>query len=138
MMETNTIMIEDESLLVKNFVIKQKQGRYTELLSSKKGRKKILNYLCHKHDFDEKFIKEIPSNQQNHGGLCSFVEGLGKANECYVICLDHDMDKTRLAISDAISRCLSKVDVFILSIIPGRLVLFFGEGSNNIFVLSKP
>ena len=52
--------MEHENLLIKTFVIKERQERYLNLIVTGKGRKKFRTYIAHFKDLDGKYCTPLP------------------------------------------------------------------------------
>lgn len=126
--------MEHELLLIKSFVIKDRQERYLNLIATEKGRKKFRTYIGHFKDLNSKCC--IPLNSlQSHIELQDLLKSEGASDVCYVISENSKYDLRTLPIMDATKQLFNSGIAFFLSCIPGKLVYYEGEDANQRVIL---
>jgi hypothetical protein len=126
--------MEHELLLIKQFIIKDRQERYLNLIQTDKGRKKFRNYISHFKDLNSKYC--IPVHTlQSHIQLCDLLKLGGAPNASYIISENSKYDMRSLDIIDAAKQLFASGIAFFLSSIPGKLVYYEGEEVNERFIL---
>lgn len=125
-----------EEKFVASFVVKKKQGRYLELLSSEKHRDKITGGFDHCSDLNDRFLNQIPVQQHNPDDVLALLRKAGAGESCWILSADWNIDQKEMNLSDAITKYLFSGETF-FSCIPGRLVLYSGEDINAIYLLEK-
>ena len=124
-----------EELFVKSFIIAAKRERYLSLLSSVKGRKKLLNDLDHLRDLDENKIIHISPAQQNPFDICGFLQAKGAGKNCYVISTNSALDTRELALSEALEEIVGYGFGSYVSTIAGKLGYYEGEEPGDRYIL---
>jgi hypothetical protein len=102
-----------EIKVIQRFVVKDKQTRYIQFISSNKNRKKFINELPHFRDFKWPLFEEV------NGPDADIIRRLqtfkGNTTSCYAISENTEIDQKVLTISTAlmeIGRDLSTILVF--------------------------
>jgi len=133
----NNIQINHEISLIKSFVVKDRQRRYIDLLSTTKGRIKFRAYIAHFKDLNHQFCTTIPTDVSQSIDLYNLLKSKNAPETCYVISSNSALDKKTLLLKDATKDLFcSGVDYF-LSCIPGKLAYFEGEEPKCRFILQK-
>jgi hypothetical protein len=126
--------MEHEILLIKQFVVKDRQDRYLNLLQTDKGRNKFKSYISHFKDLNKKYC--IPAyTLHSHVELYDLLKLEGAPNTCYIISENSKYDLRFLDITDAGKQLFSSGISFFLSCIPGKLAYYEGEDINERFLL---
>lgn len=125
-----------EERFVGSFVVKEKQGRYLELLSNEKHRYKITGRFDHCDDLEKRFLTQVPVQQQNPSDVIALLRKAGARETCWILSTNSDIDKKEMKLSEAIKEHLYREGTF-FSCVPGRLVLYSGEDINAIFILER-
>ena len=126
--------MEHERLLISAFVIKERQERYINLIATKKGRVKFRTYIPHFRDLNVKFSIPLPSLQLD-SQLHDLLKAEGAFDTCYVISENSRYDMQSLSIAIATKQFFNSGIAFFLSCIPGKLVYYEGEDTNQRFLL---
>src|SRR5688572_14833576 len=114
-----------EEKLVSSFVLKEKQGRYLELLPSEKHRWKITSRFDHPDDFNTELAIQIPPARQNPDAVLTILKQAGAGELCWILSDCTDIDGTQMRLAYAIHNHLYQEGTF-FSCIPGELVLYSG------------
>src|SRR5271155_5772570 len=128
-------MNEHELKFVMSFILKEKRGRYLELLSKPKRRSKILGRLNHTLDIDYSFA--TPLHAIAEFALPDLVISLGAGPTCHVIADACPFDGEEMAIGDAARVATLNQFGVLLSFIPGELVYYKPESPGPGFLLQR-
>jgi hypothetical protein len=120
-----------EEKFISSFVLKEKRGRYFELLPSEKHRWKITSRFDHPDDLNTDLATQIPPSQQRPDAVLIILKGAGAGEFCWIISDSPDIDGTQMRLADAIHDHLYREGTF-FSCVPGKLVLYSGEDINDI------
>ena len=123
-----------EELLIKSFVLPTKQGRYLNLIGTKKGREKFRTYIAHFNDLNAKYCIPLITIK-GYSELTNLLVSKGADTTCYVISENSTYDMNVLALEDANYKLFDSGIGYFLSLEPGKLVYYEGEGPNNKFLL---
>lgn len=137
-MQKDTISnpFQHEVALVKNFIIKERQERYFNLLNSKKGRIKFRSYISHFRDLKAN-LNKINITNQNCIELYKLLRSKGAPDYCYVISEHSEYDQKNLPLYEAIVTLFNSGISFFLSCLPGLIVYYEGEDFNSKSILIK-
>lgn len=125
-----------EAGLVNAFVVPERQERTLQFLANPKKRSEILNRLCHKFDFRDKYATRI--ERQVAEPLADLLRSHGAGDRAYVIGAAGDIDGSELPLLEAIDGALAGPCGALVSCIPGRLALLVQEfPPGEIFLLSR-
>jgi len=123
-----------EILLIKTFVIKDRQERYLNLIATEKGRKKFRTYLSHFRDLNSKLCSSLHT-LQSASELHDILKSAGAGDLCYIISENSKYDMRSLPVMDATKQLFNSGIAFFLSCIPGKLAYYEGEDTNQRFIL---
>lgn len=126
-----------EAVLLRAFVVSQKQERLIELLSNPRRRARVLASLAHFRDLDERFKIEIPHAQQTASGIAARLFKLGAPRECYAISENPAVDGRLLELERLLETVVGMGSGTLISCIPGRLGYYEGESPNNRWILTR-
>lgn len=126
-----------EELLFRCFVVPAKRNRYQELLSSERGRQKLLTNLDHFKDFDERYIQRIPTNLHRPKLIEDILKAKGAPPKCHVMSSNEQFDGQDLALSGALQHTIGKGFGTFLSCISGKLAFYESEEANLRYVLQR-
>ena len=112
---------------IKAFVLKQKQDRYIEKLSSDKKRKKFVESLAHWNDFDPRLVVKITPSSQHPPGIESILRAKGAPATCQVISENSRLDNKTVLLEFALKETVGYQMGTILCCIPGQLAYFENE-----------
>jgi hypothetical protein len=133
-----TLQAEHEQGIVKAFVLRGRQERFSSFPSSPKNRKKFTKELAHFRWFDGRFATTVswkvdPSlklwNRHVQGieNVCCLLRSKGAGKTCWVISEDSKLDGEELQLESALENVIGGGMGTILSCIPGKLAYFEGE-----------
>jgi hypothetical protein len=125
-----------EEKFVASFVVKEKRGRYLELLPNKKHRDKITGRFHHCDDLDLRFVNEIAVRQQNPNDVLELLKNAGAGDSCWILSTNWEIDQKEMKLSEAINKHLYCEGTF-FSCIAGELILYSGEDINAIYLLER-
>jgi hypothetical protein len=126
-----------EEMFARAFVAPPKRERYLALLSSAKGRKKVLNSLHHIHDLDARYAVRVLSSDQTVEGVLEALLGKGAPELCYVISDDPDVDQREMSLKDAIETVHGSNFGTVVSCIPGKLAYVETEDATFRYILAR-
>ena len=133
-----TLQSEHEQAMVRAFVVRGRQERFSLFLSSPKNREKLTKELAHFRWFDGKFATAVPwkvdprlklwdRHLQGIQNVLRLLRSKGAAQTCWVISEDFQMDAQELQLEAALENVIGRGMGTILSCIPGKLAYFEGE-----------
>lgn len=131
------ISANHEEALVKAFINPSKKARYLSLLESHKGRLKFLSGLDHFSDFDTRYTKTIPPNDQTIEAIGQLLKKKGAPLSCHLISSNHEIDNKDMFLTEAIEKVVGMGMGTFISCIPGKLAYFEGEDENERLVLER-
>lgn len=102
------MLTQPEQALIKKFVMKDKQERYSGFLGKEKTRKKFTSELYHFKDFNWKLFREIAGNENERDVIRSKVNGRKNLSECSVISANEKYDGKILSASEAIEKIVGE------------------------------
>lgn len=126
--------MENEFLLIKKFVIVERQDRYLNLITTKKGRIKFRKYISHFSDLNTSYctaLNHLKSSKQ----LYDILVSKGASEGCYIISENSKYDMIYLPLWKAIQILYGSGMGFFLSCAPGRLLYYEGEENNQRFLI---
>jgi hypothetical protein len=125
--------MQHELLLIKTFIIKERQERYTNLISTERGRKKFRQYVAHFKDLNLKYCILLPFNFDSQ--IVDLLKAEGAPDLCYIISENSQYDAKYLSLTDSIRELFNSGISYFLSCIPGKLAYYEGEDLNQKFIL---
>ncbi len=126
--------MEHEQLLIKTFIIKERQSRYLNLIATAKGRKKFRTYISHFKDLNIQYC--IPLNSiKSYSQLYDLLKSEGALDLCYIISENSNYDMRFLSLFDSTQKMFNSGIAYFLSCIPGKLAYYEGEEINQRFLL---
>ena len=106
-----------EQLLIKKFVIKDKQERYLNFLSKEKTRKKFTSELYHFRDFKWNLFREIPSSESESNTIVTKVKSIKNISSCDVVSVNSEFDGKVISLEEAVENVVGEEGT----------ILIFGE-----------
>lgn len=128
-------MNDHEILFIKSFIIKERQSRYLNLISTKKGRSKLRGYISHFKDLQAIFCRQSPSYDKET--FHSVLRSKGAIAVCYIISEHSDYDQKELSLDYAVEKLYNSGISYFMSCIPGRLVYYAGEDPKCSYFLER-
>lgn len=135
-MRQQKAFMEHEISLIQAFTLKERQERYLNLISTKKGRIKFRTYLSHFKDLNLKYCKVNIINQDANE-VYNILKSKGAPELCYIISEHDQYDQKIVPLSRAIMLLFSSGISYFISCIPGQLAYYEGEEVNQKFILFK-
>lgn len=126
-----------EEQLMKRFIVPAKRNRYRELLSSERGRQKIIKNLDHFRDLDERYIQSLPANLHQPKWIENLLKEKGAPPECHVMSSNNKFDGQDLALGEALQHTIGKGFGTFLSCISGKLAYYESEEANFRYLLQR-
>ena len=128
--------MQHEELLIKSFVIKERQERYLNLIATEKGRKKFRTYVAHFKDLNITYC--LPLNKlRTHSEFLSLLKSEKAFDPCYIISENSNYDMKFLSLLNATQNLFNSGIAYFLSFIPGKLAYYEGEEPDQKFLLRK-
>lgn len=133
-----TLQSEHELAIVKAFVVRGRQERFSSFLSSPKSRAKFTKELAHFRWFDGRFTTAVPwkvdprlklwdRHSQGIENISRLLRSKGAGQTCWVISEDSKIDGRELRLESALENVIGSGMGTILSCLPGKLGYFEGE-----------
>jgi hypothetical protein len=129
--------LNHEINLIKSFVIKERQQRYTGLLSTEKGRSKFRSYIAHFKDLNSQYCTRLPASVSQSVDLYNLLKSKGAPDTCYIISSNSSLDRKELLLKEATETLFHSGFDYFLSCIPGKLAYFEGEELGSFYLLQK-
>jgi len=129
--------MDHELLLIKAFVIKERQQRYINLVTTAKGRKKFRNYISHFSDLNANYCVPLHSFK-TYSQLYDRLRSEGSLDMVYIIAANSQYDMQSLSLLDATKQLFSSDISYFISCIPGKLAYYEGEEKNQRYLLKAP
>ena len=123
-----------ELLLIKAFVIKERQERYINLIATAKGRKKFRTYTPHFKDLNAKYCTPLHS-LRSYSQLHELLKSDGAFDMCYIISENSQYDTKSFSLINAAMQLFNSGIACFISCIPGKLVYYAGEEGDQRFLL---
>lgn len=124
---------QQEQILIKKFVVKDKQERYLTFLSKDKNRKKFTKTLYHFNDFNWKLLREIPGSENVQQAIASRVKGNKNISTCTIISTDPEYDGKVISVDEAIENATG-TEGTILIFGNADIVYYEGEPPKNRYI----
>ena len=133
-----TLQGEHEQAMVKAFVVRGRQERFSSFLSSPKNREKFTKELAHFRWFDGRYATAVhwkvdPSlklwerHLQGLEDISRLLRSKGAGRTCWVISEDSKIDGRELRLESALESVIGSGMGTILSCVLGKLAYFEGE-----------
>jgi len=111
----------------RTFIKENKRERYLTLLSSDRGRVKVIASLSHTNDFDKKWIMKILPSQQSVEGILALLRSKGAPLRCLVTSEWQQLDRKELDLETALAEVVGSQMGSLLTCIPKKLAYFENE-----------
>lgn len=128
--------MEEVNTFFKNFIINSKKSRHVELLKTQTGRKKLLTYIDHWKDFDNRYLIQIPHLLQNSLGIYHFLINHGASESCYIISQDPEYNEKIISLKIALDNLFQSGLSYIIISAYGKIGYYEGEDENFILALT--
>jgi hypothetical protein len=124
-----------ERTFIENFVVKNRQERYVNLVATNRGRIKLRKYIAHFKDLALENIQDI--RIESAGQLYSLLTSKGAPSQCYIISENSNYDGKFLELKNAIEELFGSGISYFLCAIPEKLNYYESEDSSDRFILIK-
>jgi hypothetical protein len=120
-----------EIAVINKFVVKNKQSKYTQFISSEKTRSKFISDLPHFNDFKWELLDEVQKNEAAE--IQSRLKELGIiTKDCYVISENRDIDGKVIPFDQALEKIGSMATILVFG--DAKLIYFEGEPPKNRYI----
>ncbi len=131
-MEMN-LKINIENLLIKKFIVKDKQERYLSFLSKVKTRNKFTNELYHFKDFNWKLFRKIATNENEREIINEIIKRKKNISTCYIISANSKFDGKAVSVDEGIKEIIGEEGT-ILVFGNAEIVYYEGESPDNRYI----
>jgi hypothetical protein len=130
-------MSQHEEATINAFIVRERRGRFLELLPNPKKRRKITELLAHPNLawFDSRYVKPIQPARQHAKSIAELLRSKGAGEMCWAISEDARFDGLELDLMTALSETIGYGMGTILCCVPGKLA--FVETEDGRFILEK-
>lgn len=119
------------------FVIPSKEQRYTELLSTPRGLKKIRLSLDHFKDLNPRFCRRLRPVDDSREQILKLLRRLGAPDMCRVMSSDDNIDGREMLLTEAFLQIYGRGIGSFISCIPGVLGYFEGEEPHERYICHR-
>lgn len=133
----NEEQIHSELLFISIFLRKEKRDRWKDFLPSPKNRIKVVQTLDHFRDLDERYLSEIPKEEQTPERLYRRLRDLGAPEQCHLISSARELDGKTLPLIEALQRIAEAGCGTMMICVPDRLGYFHDEDERHQWILEK-
>lgn len=126
-------MVRAEELLIRKFVVQNKQERYLTFLAKEKTRKKFKNQLYHFNDFKWNLFRNIGDNENPRMAVASKLNSNKNISTCSIISVDRTLDGKLLPADEAMENAIG-VEGTILIFGEAEIVYYESEAPKGKFV----
>ena len=125
-----------EIKVIKRFVVKAKQDRYIQFVSSPKNRHKFIKDLSHFNFFQWDLFQAVTGNEER--SILQVLQNNSVVeNVCYVISENTDIDKKTIKIKEAIIEIVGYGMGTILVFGDAEIIYFESETMNKRYISKK-
>lgn len=129
--------LEQETALIRAFIVPAKQEPLVELLGRPKRRREVLTTLYHFADLDPRFVSKIPVAVDSATGIEALLKAKGAPDLCYAISTDSELDGRSVPLGATLTRIHGMGHGTLLSCVPGSLGYFEGEEMGARYILER-
>ena len=122
-----------EQLLIKKFVIKDKQERYLNFLSKEKTRQKFTSELYHFRDFKWNLFREIPGSESESHTIVTKVKSIKNISSCYVVSVNSEFEGKVISLEEAVENLVGEEGT-ILIFGEAEIVYYEGEAPSRRYI----
>jgi hypothetical protein len=122
-----------EEATVRAFISRPRRPRWLESLVSMDRRARFLDRLNHCQDFDERYVKSLPSNAD----VVAILKAGGAPASCYVVSATEALDGRELPLVQAVEEASQGGRGTIISCLPGQLAYYYDECGERRFLLER-
>lgn len=124
-----------EALLLRAFLLLQRQERYLELLSKPHRRKDVTDQLAHFKHIDMRWVFALPKNAHDAARILLLLKAKGAPDTCYAISEEEDLDGKEVSLAEAWKTIFGRGIGTFLSCLPGRLA--YVEDEEDRWILER-
>ena len=118
-------------------IVPAKRSRFSEMLKSKKKRRKLVDSLYHYRDLDRRFIVPIPKNNHTAKDIGNILRKLGAPETCHIISTISEIDGKECDLQETLHSIVGAEEGTLLSCIPGVLGYYEGESEGDRYILKR-
>jgi len=126
-----------EQEFARAFILPGKQERYLSMLSSDKGRARLLAKFPHCRDLNMKYATLIRGPQPNVSAILELLTQQGGPSTCHVISADRDIEQLDLPLEKALTEAVGMNMGTFISCIPGKLGYFEFEDLSERYIFAR-
>jgi hypothetical protein len=117
--------------VIKKFVVKEKQDRYIQFISSERTRSRFVYDLPHFSHFKWELLEEVHKSEAEE--IQSRLKALNiKSKDCYVISENPDIDRKIIPFDEALEEIGSMATILVFG--DAKLIYFEGEPPKNRYI----
>jgi hypothetical protein len=117
------------------FVIESRRTRWRDLLSTPKGRKKLLAKLWNGDDLDKTLMTQLKPAERSIPVLLTKLRSLGAPDNCHLISARSALDGRDLDLTSALQSVFELAPGTIISCIPGKLAYYENDDRNGSYII---
>ena len=122
-----------EQILIKKFVIKDKQERYLSFIKKERTRLKFTNKLHHFNDFDWNLFYKIKGSENDRELIAAKVNERKNILTCHVISANSEFDEKEFSVIEAIKNIVGE-EGMILIFGDAEIVYYQAEAFDRRFI----
>lgn len=130
--------MEEETELIRAFVITARRERLIELLANPKRRRRATSTLAHFHHWDPRWVVALRPDDQSPAAIQRLLQRSGAGDSCHVISEAQSLDGKRLLLSEALECTVGHGMGTVVSCVPGRVAFYEGEDPADRCLLLRP
>ncbi len=94
-----------EDLTIRAFIVRERRGRFLDLLAHPTRRKNITDSLAHPNPawFDNRFVKQVPPAHKSAASIAKLLRAKGAGLTCWVISEDQKIDAREMELEPLLS-----------------------------------
>lgn len=119
------------------FVVPTRRERVGTLLSSQKGREKLIASLSCFSGFADQYVVPVEARSQNADEICALLQSKGAPHTCYVMAENAKLDRKILDLPDVLEAVVGFGLGAFVSCVAGKLAFYEGESPGTRFILEK-
>ncbi|MDQ3238250.1 MAG: hypothetical protein M3Q54_12040 [Actinomycetota bacterium] len=129
--------VDHERAMVRAFFAPEKRARCLSLLSTVRGRRKLVSNLAHLDALDARFARRLDPRDQDVDEIERQLKERGAPVLCYVISENPSLDLRRMKLSEALQATVGSGMGTFISCSAGRLAYFEGEEPGSRYICER-